>query len=420
MSQLHLVTSIHDLAVDQPINHIDGLGENRPTQRKQLVYVKLQEHNKQITNHLINLSHKQEANEHEIDQSNNTSFKCDLSYARIAHDEDYLKFLETAFNEWKKLILNKHADMYMSEQCSRGSDDEQSVIIESINQAVNPSAVPLFMPGQTANRVDRDINGQSHSLARPGSSVHSKICYYGLDRFTPIREGLAEDLTADLHVIKQAVDIICRSVHQNESSTVVYALTSHPGHHASRSSFGGFCYVNNACVSALSLHRSLNQRIALLDVDYHAGNGSQSILYSSNSVSFVSLHIHPDLDYPFNEGWSEDEGAGAGTGYNLNVALPAGTDWTTYRTHVERALERFKEQECGVLVVSLGVDTLKDDPECAPLGGFSLIQENYIELGHLLRGAGLPLLFISEGGYKLDEVPSCIRNTVLPDHQTVQ
>ena len=393
LPRLHLVTSAHDLTQDKLVA---GLGENRPTQRKQLIFDQLRQHAEDVQVQLL---------------TEPLPSPPSLELALLVHTADYVSFLCRAWAEWSELVREGKADLYMSAEMKRKGGDTS-----------------VFLPGQIAPRDHTNVVfGQSQSaaaaktlslLSRPGRSIHSQICYYALDRLTPIQSHTLTDLAHDLRVIEAAAALIPAPSASSPSPSApvrVYALTTQPGHHASASTFGGYCYVNNAAVCCALLSRKGYRRVGLLDVDYHAGNGSMQIFYSTNRVLFASLHCEPDFDYPYNIGYSDQTGEGDGAGYTVNVPLPPRTDWAQYRLQLAAVIARMKAEQVDALVVSVGVDTVQGDPECSPLGGFVLQQPQYAELGAMIRDMQLHTVLVQEGGYKLDEVAKLVRNIVLPE-----
>ncbi len=173
------------------------------------------------------------------------------------------------------------------------------------------------------------------------------------------------------------------------------ALCRPPGHHAERSRMGGFCYLNNAAIAAHAL--SSRGRVALLDIDYHHGNGSQHLTYERADILYVSLHADPSYAYPGFSGRTEERGAGPGEGFNHNFPLPPGTAIQGYMAVLDRACERISEFEPAYLVVSLGFDTHVDDP-IAELG---LRSGDFALVGERVAALRIPALHVLEGGYAL-------------------
>jgi acetoin utilization deacetylase AcuC-like enzyme len=141
-------------------------------------------------------------------------------------------------------------------------------------------------------------------------------------------------------------------------------------------------------------------RVAVVDVDYHHGNGTQSIFYERDDVLTVSLHGDPRTEYPFYLGHAEERGAGAGEGFNLNLPLPRGTGFDAWRRTLQQGLQAVADFRPGALVVALGLDTFEGDP----ISGFKLRSADYLEVGAGLAAAGLPTVFVFEGGYAVAEL----------------
>lgn len=179
-----------------------------------------------------------------------------------------------------------------------------------------------------------------------------------------------------------------------------FALTRPPGHHAGPDFLGGYCFLNNAAIAAQALRDAGHARVAVLDVDYHHGNGTQTIFYERADVLTVSLHGDPATEYPFFLGHADERGAGAGTGFNLNLPLPRGTGVQAWRAALDTALRAVGDFGADALVVPLGLDTFEGDP----ISGFTLKTSDYAAVGAALAGAGLPTVFTFEGGYAVDEV----------------
>jgi acetoin utilization deacetylase AcuC-like enzyme len=168
-----------------------------------------------------------------------------------------------------------------------------------------------------------------------------------------------------------------------------FALTRPPGHHAGVDFFGGYCFLNHAACTAQWLRDAGLERVAVLDIDYHHGNGTQAIFYDRPDVFFASVHGDPRTEYPFYLGHADERGEGAGLGYNLNLPLPRGASFANWREAMAQAL-----------VVSLGVDTFARDP----VAGFGLQSPDYLRVGEDLADAGLPTVFVFEGGYAVAEI----------------
>ncbi len=179
-----------------------------------------------------------------------------------------------------------------------------------------------------------------------------------------------------------------------------FALSRPPGHHAGLDFFGGYCFLNNAALAAQALRDAGLDRVAVLDVDYHHGNGTQAIFYDRADVFFASVHGDPHTEYPYYLGYADERGQGAGLGCNLNLPLPRGSGFAPWRAALAQALAAIAGFRAQALVVSLGVDTFEGDP----ISGFGLRSADYLAIGEDLAAAGLPTVFVFEGGYAVAEV----------------
>ena len=179
-----------------------------------------------------------------------------------------------------------------------------------------------------------------------------------------------------------------------------FALSRPPGHHAGPDFLGGYCFLNNAAIAAQALRDAGHAKVAVLDVDYHHGNGTQTIFYERADVFTVSIHGDPATEYPFFLGHADERGAGAGEGFNLNLALPRGTGFSVWQETLSTALQSVQLFGATALVVPMGLDTFEGDP----ISGFTLKSADYFAVGEALAGAGLPTVFTFEGGYAVDAV----------------
>jgi len=191
------------------------------------------------------------------------------------------------------------------------------------------------------------------------------------------------------------------------SGESVFSLSRPPGHHAGTSISGGYCYFNNVAIATRYLQRevggSTRSKIAILDIDYHHGNGTQEIFYSDPSVTYVSLH--GELDYPYFTGSREERGDAPGEGFNHNFPLPPGTDDDAYCGELRKGTKVIDEFNPVYLIVSLGVDTFWNDP----IGGFKLTTACYAEIGRVIGRISKPTLFVLEGGYDLGSIGKNVR-----------
>jgi len=186
-----------------------------------------------------------------------------------------------------------------------------------------------------------------------------------------------------------------------EGQPLAYALCRPPGHHAGTDLYGGYCYLNNAAIAAQhlagGLERAERHRVAILDIDFHHGNGTQQIFYEREDVLFVSIHADPAREYPFFAGYADERGAGAGLGYTLNYPLEAGVADGRYLAVLDRALAAVAEYAPRYLVLSAGFDTFGGDP----IGDFALSTAAYPAIGRRIAALGLPTLVVQEGGYAI-------------------
>nr|WP_315236462.1 histone deacetylase family protein [uncultured Albidiferax sp.] len=226
------------------------------------------------------------------------------------------------------------------------------------------------------------------------ANFSARMGLFSYDAGTPLTSGTWAAAYAGASCAVTAAQLV------SAGARSAFALTRPPGHHAGADFFGGYCFLNNAAIAAQSLRDAGAQKVAVLDIDYHHGNGTQSIFYERADVFFASLHGDPHTEYPFYLGYADETGAGAGLGHNLNLPLPRGTDFARWRAALALALQRIAQSGAQALVVSLGLDTFEGDP----ISGFTLRSEDYLRVGADLAAAGLPTVFVFEGGYAVEEV----------------
>ena len=227
--------------------------------------------------------------------------------------------------------------------------------------------------------------------AKRALDIESRLGTFAFDAGTPIMQGTWEAARTAANVALTAADLI------RGGEKGAFALTRPPGHHASGAGFGGFCYLNNIAIAAQYL-ADAGMRPAVLDVDYHHGNGTQTIFYARGDVFFCSIHADPNFAFPHFLGFADERGAGAGEAANVNLPLPSGTDWIRYSEAFAKARERVEAFAPEVLLVSLGLDTFIDDP----IARFRLRSEDYLKLGEAIAAFDLPTLFVFEGGYNVE------------------
>lgn len=226
------------------------------------------------------------------------------------------------------------------------------------------------------------------NAARRPKELSVRAGYYCIDTFTPINRNA-------FPAAKRAVDCVLSAADQVLlGRRIAYALVRPPGHHAERRSFGGFCYFSNCAIGANYLGQ--HGKVAILDIDYHHGNGQQDIFYKRADVFTVSIHGDPDFAYPYFTGFADEQGDGDGQGYNLNLPLPEVQDGTEYRKTLKKAIEAIRKFAPAFLVIALGLDSAKGDPT----GTWSLAPKDFEANGRMLGEMRLPTLVVQEGGYR--------------------
>lgn len=283
----------------------------------------------------------------------------DLEPILAVHDPDFVRFLEVAYGLW----------------------EEQ------------------FGPGGFATAYTFGMRGMEQ---KPNESVHSMLSCYTFDVCVPIVAGTWP-------AIRSSVDVALTGVREmTAGNTSVFSLCRPPGHHASQDLAGGYCYLNNAAIAAQAWRDAGAQRVAILDIDYHHGNGTQRIFHGRSDVLFVSLHARPEDEYPFLTGYTRETGSGRGEGHNMNLPMPTGTTWDDYGDALRAGIRAIRDYGPDQLVISLGVDTYKDDP----VGGFALESEDYLRIGALIAELGLPVHWVMEGGYAMSALGTNVANVL--------
>ncbi len=236
------------------------------------------------------------------------------------------------------------------------------------------SVYPYVFPLRYATRAPKDLS------VRAG--------YYCFDTFTPLNQEAYLAARWGVNCVLSAADEMLAG------TRYAYVLTRPPGHHTERSVFGGFCYFNNCAIAAHYLSRS--SRVAILDIDYHHGNGQQQIFYSRSDVLTISIHGHPSFAYPYFSGFEEEKGESDGIGFNHNFPLPEKATHEQYVKALSRALNIIKKYNPDYLIVALGLDSAKGDPT----GTWSFTHSNFTTNGEMIGSLKLPTLVVQEGGYR--------------------
>ena len=224
--------------------------------------------------------------------------------------------------------------------------------------------------------------------------IAGKLGRYSFDSTSPFVEGSWQAIRTSANIALTGAELVRGGEQQ------AFALCRPPGHHATVNCCGGYCYLNNTALAAQSLLDGGAKKIAVLDVDYHHGNGTQSIFYERNDVLTISLHADPSLEYPYFLGYADEPGSGAGTGFNINYPLPFGTGWGQYEVALADAITQVQRFEPDGLVVALGLDTFAGDPTTH----FNIETEDYLRMGKTIASLGLQTLVVLEGGYSVEHI----------------
>jgi acetoin utilization deacetylase AcuC-like enzyme len=278
------------------------------------------------------------------------------------HDAAYVAFLEEAWHEWSKAMPAQR------------------------------QAIPDSFP----NPALREGMGPG----RPPTGGVARMSYYGFDTATVMLEATYAAARAAADCALTATDAV---LHGEGSA---YALCRPPGHHAPRAAFGGYCFLNNAAIAAQHAVRAGAGRVAVLDVDYHHGNGTQQIFYDRGDVLYVSVHADPDRAYPYFAGFADERGSGAGKGATLNLMLDAGCDDSAFLVTLTQALDAVHRFDPALVVVSLGVDTYGHDP----LSDLAVTDAAYHPAGLAVAALDRPLVVVQEGGYDVDAMGGLVRS----------
>ncbi len=273
-----------------------------------------------------------------------------LETAAKVHRPDYLEFLQHAWSHWVA--------------AGRGG-----------------SAMPFVWP----------VPGLRADVAP--SHVDGLMGFYTMDAGATFVEGTWAAVKAGHDAALTAAGLVAGG------ERAAFALCRPPGHHAGRAFAGGYCYINNAAVAA-QWFTDRGARVAILDVDYHHGNGTQQIFWERSDVLVVNIHADPMVEYPYFLGHADERGAGPGEGFNLNLPLPHGTDFAEWDAALAIGLGAVRDFGPDVVVVSLGTDTFHADP----ISAFDLRTADYPVMGARIATLGRPTLFVMEGGYAVEEI----------------
>jgi acetoin utilization deacetylase AcuC-like enzyme len=222
--------------------------------------------------------------------------------------------------------------------------------------------------------------------------IDARLGRYAMDACSPIAAGTWEAAYWNAQTALSALDAVLAD------DRPAFALCRPPGHHAGADYVGGYCYLNTAAIAAEAALAAGLRRVAILDIDYHHGNGTQDIFWARGNVLFVSIHADPATDYPFYWGHADEIGEGEGHGATLNLPLPRGTSLVAFERAQGTACERIAAYAPDLLICSYGADTFEDDP----ISHFAIRTDDYPTLARRVASLGLPTLIVMEGGYAVD------------------
>jgi acetoin utilization deacetylase AcuC-like enzyme len=241
-----------------------------------------------------------------------------------------------------------------------------------------------------------------HTRAAVPRNVIAQLGYYSFATDTAIEAHTCMAAKASSDVALSALDYV-RTTRKS-----AFGLCRPPGHHASVDQFGGYCFFNNAAIAAQYALSNGSERVAILDIDCHHGNGTQQIFYKRSDVLYVSLHGDPAESFPYFLGYQDERGTESGIEANANYPLPVGTDYRLWSHTLIDSLDRIREYEPDILIVSLGVDAYKDDP----IGLFNLNSDDFTDCGGKIAKLGQPTVFLLEGGYAMHEIGTNVSNVL--------
>jgi acetoin utilization deacetylase AcuC-like enzyme len=243
-------------------------------------------------------------------------------------------------------------------------------------------------PGDAAGYAWPVVRRRDINLDR----IDARLGRYSYDASTPIAEGTWTSAYWNAQTAVSALGGVLGG------DRAAFALCRPPGHHCGADYMGGYCYLNNAAIAAEAAIAAGRPLVAILDIDYHHGNGTQDIFYDRGDVFFASIHADPRSDYPFYWGHADETGEGAGQGATLNLPLPRGTKAAEFLKALDSALERIAAFAPDFLICSYGADTFAGDP----ISFFEIETQDYAVIASRIAALGLPTLIAMEGGYAVD------------------
>lgn len=262
------------------------------------------------------------------------------------------------------------------------------------------SRIPGGSAEVTPGIQPRDVY-QGHNPGNEGypASAAGQAGFHHIDLSSPIGPHTWDSALWSAHSAAHAAGRVI------DGAQSCYALARPPGHHAGREFAAGFCYLANSAVATEAL-RGRYERVAVIDVDVHHGNGTQEIFYERADVLTVSLHAHPERFYPFFWGYAGERGSGDGEGFNLNLPLPRGTTDDDYLPALETAIAAIETFDPGALVIALGLDAHEGDP----FQGFAITTQGFARIAERIGRLRLPTVLVQEGGYLSDELGDNLRS----------
>ena len=285
-------------------------------------------------------------------------------------------------------------------------EEPRAVTVEEITRLHAPLLVEFLSEAGNRDAADPadELIADCFALplrGRPPGQLRPRAGYFCTDAQTPITPSTWRAARGAAGCALSAAERVAAG------EQAAYALCRPPGHHAGHDYYGGYCYLNNAALAASAL--AMGGRAAVLDLDYHHGNGTQDLFYDSSRIQFVSLHADPASAYPFFYGYAEERGKGDGLGFTANFPLPRGTGDARYLSALSRALEAIDRAQPASLVVSFGYDTHREDP----ISHFDLTPDAYRAIGEQIAKLGLRTVVVQEGGYCISAGPPSVESLLL-------
>lgn len=323
----------------------ENTGKNQPVIRKRLILDKIRQ---SISNYKIRIIND----------------LIDIEWLQHVHDPEYIKFLKSAYSSW---LVNKEFDWV----------NESYGVIPFCFTRIKPKKV---------------------------ISEYKLSGYYGTDVMTPIYQNTYSNALISANLAQYAAEI---SYLQAEN--IIYVLAPIPGHHASYDQYSGYCFFNNAFITAYRAIELGKKKVAILDLDFHAGQGVPKLMSQhdklKDKIMACSIHGDPMNDYPFFEGFDND--------YNnehiINIPLKDNADWSVYGEVLIESCIKIRKWEPELLIIAFGADTFKEDPDPSPLTRFKLELDDYNKMGQIIRKYfPIPIIVTQEGGYNLDYVPEIV------------